>query len=25
VLGQAISAAMNRPRDEEMPHGIFRM
>jgi 3-methylcrotonyl-CoA carboxylase beta subunit len=25
VLGQAISASMNRPRDDEMPHGIFRM
>ena len=25
VLGQAISAAMNRPRDSEAPHGIFRM
>ncbi len=25
VLGQAISASMNNPRDDEMPHGIFRM
>lgn len=25
VLGQAISASMNRPRDGESPHGIFRM
>ncbi len=25
VLGQAISASMNRPRDSEAPHGIFRM
>ena len=25
VLGQAISASMNRPRDSETPHGIFRM
>jgi len=25
VLGQAISAAANRIRDDEMPHGIFRM
>ncbi|MFT5500511.1 MAG: 3-methylcrotonyl-CoA carboxylase beta subunit [Woeseiaceae bacterium] len=25
VLGQAISASMNNPRDGEMPHGIFRM
>ena len=25
VLGQAISASMNRPRDGEAPHGIFRM
>jgi 3-methylcrotonyl-CoA carboxylase beta subunit len=25
VLGQAISASMNRPRDGESPYGIFRM
>jgi 3-methylcrotonyl-CoA carboxylase beta subunit len=25
VLAQALSAAMNRPRDEEKPFGIFRM
>jgi 3-methylcrotonyl-CoA carboxylase beta subunit len=25
VLGQAISASMNRPRDGETPYGIFRM
>jgi 3-methylcrotonyl-CoA carboxylase beta subunit len=25
VLGQAISASLNNPRDDEMPHGIFRM
>jgi len=25
VLGQAISASMNRPRDTETPFGIFRM
>ena len=25
VLGQAISASMNRPREGELPHGIFRM
>lgn len=25
TLGQAISASMNRPRDGEQPHGIFRM
>lgn len=25
VLGQAISASMNRPRESEDPHGIFRM
>jgi 3-methylcrotonyl-CoA carboxylase beta subunit len=25
VLGQAISASMNRPRESESPHGIFRM
>ncbi len=25
VLGQAISASMNRPRDSESPYGIFRM
>jgi 3-methylcrotonyl-CoA carboxylase beta subunit len=25
VLGQAISASMNRPRDMETPFGIFRM
>lgn len=25
VLGQAISASMNRPRDAEAPYGIFRM
>ena len=25
VLGQAISASLNNPRDGEMPHGIFRM
>jgi 3-methylcrotonyl-CoA carboxylase beta subunit len=25
VLGQAISASMNNPNDEDMPHGIFRM
>jgi len=25
VLGQAISASMNNPRDAEEPHGIFRM
>ncbi|MGI9272703.1 MAG: carboxyl transferase domain-containing protein [Woeseiaceae bacterium] len=25
VLSQALSAALNRPRDEETPHGIFRM
>ncbi|MFQ5982716.1 MAG: acyl-CoA carboxylase subunit beta, partial [Woeseiaceae bacterium] len=25
VLGQAISASMNRPRDSETHHGIFRM
>lgn len=25
VLGQGISASMNRPRDGEAPHGIFRM
>ncbi|MDZ7644212.1 MAG: carboxyl transferase domain-containing protein [Woeseiaceae bacterium] len=25
ILGQAISASMNRPRDEELPYGIFRM
>jgi len=25
VLGQAISASMNRPRESETPHGIFRM
>ncbi len=25
VLGQAISASMNRPRDGEAPYGIFRM
>jgi len=25
VLGQAISASMNRPRDGEVPFGIFRM
>ncbi len=25
VLGQAIAASMNRPRDPELPYGIFRM
>ena len=25
VLGQAISASLNNPRDSEAPHGIFRM
>ncbi len=25
VLGQAVSASMNRPRDGETPYGIFRM
>jgi 3-methylcrotonyl-CoA carboxylase beta subunit len=25
VLGQAIAASMNRPRDGESPYGIFRM
>ncbi|MGI9206157.1 MAG: carboxyl transferase domain-containing protein [Woeseiaceae bacterium] len=25
VLGQAVSASMNRPREKESPHGIFRM
>jgi 3-methylcrotonyl-CoA carboxylase beta subunit len=25
VLGQAISAAVNRLRDDETPYGIFRM
>jgi 3-methylcrotonyl-CoA carboxylase beta subunit len=25
ILAQALSAAMNRPRDEEKPFGIFRM
>ena len=25
VLGQAISASLNNPRDAETPHGIFRM
>ena len=25
VLGQAISASMNRPRDDSLSHGIFRM
>lgn len=25
VLGQAISASLNNPRDSESPHGIFRM
>ena len=25
VLGQAISASLNNPRHDEMPHGIFRM
>jgi len=25
VLGQAISASLNNPRDSDMPHGIFRM
>ena len=25
VLGQAVSASMNRPRDGEAPYGIFRM
>jgi 3-methylcrotonyl-CoA carboxylase beta subunit len=25
VLGQAISAAAGRIRDDDMPHGIFRM
>ena len=25
VLGQAISASMNRPRDDDRSHGIFRM
>jgi len=25
VLGQAISASMNRPRITDTPHGIFRM
>jgi 3-methylcrotonyl-CoA carboxylase beta subunit len=25
VLGQAIAASMNRPRDSETPYGIFRM
>jgi 3-methylcrotonyl-CoA carboxylase beta subunit len=25
VLGQAISAAVNRLRNEETPYGIFRM
>lgn len=25
TLGQAISAALNNPRDENTPHGIFRM
>ena len=25
VLGQAISASMNRPRDGEAPYGVFRM
>ena len=25
VLGQAISASLNNPRDADMPHGIFRM
>ena len=25
VLAQALSAVMNRPRDEEKPFGIFRM
>ncbi len=25
VLGQAISASLNNPRDMETPHGIFRM
>ena len=25
VLGQAISASMGRPRDDEGPYGIFRM
>jgi 3-methylcrotonyl-CoA carboxylase beta subunit len=25
VLGQAISAALNKSRDTDMPHGIFRM
>jgi len=25
ILGQAIAAAMNRPRDHELPYGIFRM
>lgn len=25
VLGQAVSASMNNPRDQETPYGIFRM
>lgn len=25
VLGQAISASLNNPRDSETPYGIFRM
>jgi len=25
VLGQAVSASLNRPRDQELPYGIFRM
>jgi 3-methylcrotonyl-CoA carboxylase beta subunit len=25
VLGQAISASLNNPRDAETPYGIFRM
>jgi 3-methylcrotonyl-CoA carboxylase beta subunit len=25
VLGQAISASLNNPRHDDMPHGIFRM
>ena len=25
VLGQAISASLNNPRDSETPYGVFRM